>query len=219
MQNFIVTGTDTDAGKTYVSCLIIKALREKGIDIAGFKPVACGSREDPRQLRAASGLEALTLERIYPVYLKNATSPCVAARLENTEIDFDLVHEAYERLSAEHDCVLVEGVGGWEVPMAPGVNFSDYARELHLPVLLVVNNKLGVLNHAVLTVNAMKAQGIRCAGIIFNNVQEEWDTASITNRAMLEEMVDVPVLEELIHGQDYLDADAILGGICGMEKA
>lgn len=103
--------------------------------------------------------------------------------------------------------------------MAPGVNFSDYARELHLPVLLVVNNKLGVLNHAVLTVNAMKAQGIRCAGIIFNNVQEEWDTASITNRAMLEEMVDVPVLEELIHGQDYLDADAILGGICGMEKA
>ncbi len=210
MQNFIVTGTDTDAGKTYVSCLIIKSLREQGIDIVGFKPVACGSREDPRLLRSASGLESLTLERINPVYLKNATSPCVAAQLENTELDFAAIRQGYDRLASEHDCVLVEGVGGWEVPMAPGVNFSDYAAELALPVLVVVNNKLGVLNHAVLTINAIKARGLRCAGIIFNNVQEEWDTASITNRAMLEAMVDVPVIEELIHGQDYLDANAIL---------
>ncbi len=213
MRNFIVTGTDTDAGKTYVSCLIIRALRGKGVDIVGFKPVACGSREDPRQLREASELQKLTLDRINPVYLKNATSPCVAARLENTTIDFEIIQSAYQQLAQEHEYVLVEGVGGWEVPMAPGFNFSHYAQQLNLPIVLVVNNKLGVLNHAVLTINAIKATGLHCAGIVFNNVQDEWDTASITNRAMLQEMVDVPILDELIHGQDYINVDPLINAL------
>lgn len=86
MRNFIVTGTDTEVGKTYVSCLIVKALREAGINAAGFKPVACGDRQDARLLREA-GPAGLTLDELNPVFLKNATCPYVAARLENTQVD------------------------------------------------------------------------------------------------------------------------------------
>jgi dethiobiotin synthetase len=210
MQNFLVTGTDTDAGKTYVSSLLIRLMRQQGIDVVGFKPMACGSREDPLALRAASGLENLTLDRINPVFLKNATSPYVAARLENTEVNLESIQVAYERLKEEHDYVLVEGVGGWEVPIAPHYLFSDFATEMQLPVVLVIGNKLGVLNHAILSLHAIQARGLCCAGVIINNMSDEWDTASVTNRGILEEFIDVPVLGELIHGQDYLDLDPLL---------
>ena len=209
MRNFIVTGTDTEAGKTYVSCLIVKALRERGVNAAGFKPVACGDRQDARLLREA-GPEGLTLDELNPVFLKNATCPDVAAKLENTQVDEDAIRRAYEALAATHDCVLVEGVGGWEVPIAAGRRFSDMAADFHLPILLVIGNKLGAINHALLTLDAIKARGLECLGIIFNNVKDEWDTACVTNRSMIEEFSDVPVLGELIHGQDSLDVDALM---------
>lgn len=209
MRNFIVTGTDTEAGKTYVSCLIVKALRERGVNAAGFKPVACGDRQDARLLREA-GPEGLTLDELNPVFLKNATCPYVAAKLENTQVDEDTIRRAYEALAAVHDCVLVEGVGGWEVPIAAGRRFSDMASDFHLPILLVIGNKLGAINHALLTLDAIKVRGLECLGIIFNNVKDEWDTACVTNRSMIEEFSDVPVLGELIHGQDSLDVDALL---------
>ena len=209
MRNFIVTGTDTEAGKTYVSCLIVKALRERGVNAAGFKPVACGARQDARLLREA-GPEGLTLDELNPVFLKNATCPYVAAKLENTQVDKDAIRRAYEALAATHDCVLVEGVGGWEVPIAAGRRFSDMAADFHLPILLVIGNKLGAINHALLTLDAIKARGLECLGIIFNNVKDEWDTACVTNRSMIEEFSDVPVLGELIHGQDSLDVDALM---------
>ena len=209
MRNFIVTGTDTEAGKTYVSCLIVKALRERGVNAAGFKPVACGDRQDARLLRE-TGPEGLTLDELNPVFLKNATCPYVAAKLENTQVDKDAIRRAYEALAATHDCVLVEGVGGWEVPIAAGRRFSDMAADFHLPILLVIGNKLGAINHALLTLDAIKARGLECLGIIFNNVKDEWDTACVTNRSMIEEFSDVPVLGELIHGQDSLDVDALM---------
>ncbi|MEG0024311.1 MAG: dethiobiotin synthase [Akkermansia sp.] len=209
MKNFIVTGTDTDAGKTYVSCLLIRSLRQSGVDIVGYKPVACGDRQDPRKLREA-GPAGLSLEQINPVYLKNATSPYVAACLENTVLDMARMYAGYQALANEFPTVLVEGVGGWEVPMTKEENFSDFAAHLGLPLLLVVNNKLGVLNHAFLTIQAIKARGLTCAGIVFNNVQDEWDIANVTNRAILEERTGLPVLAELIHGQDYLDVEPFI---------
>lgn len=209
MKNFIVTATDTDAGKTYVSVLLLKALREAGIDAVGYKPVACGDRQDPRNLREA-GPEGLLLDEINPVYLKNATSPHVAARLENSSLDMARMYAGYHALSQRFPCVLVEGVGGWEVPLTENENFSDFATNLALPVVLVVNNKLGVLNHAILTLNAIAARGLACAGIVFNNVQDEWNTANITNRAVLEERTGLPILAELIHGQDYIDIEPFI---------
>ena len=106
--------------------------------------------------------------------------------------------------------MLVEGVGGWEVPIGPGRNFSDMAADFKLPILLVIGNKLGAINHALLTLNAIKRRGLECLGIVFNNVKEEWDTACVTNRSMVEEFSDAPILGELIHGQDYMDMEPLL---------
>lgn len=209
MRNLIVTGTDTEAGKTYVSCLIIKALREAGINAVGFKPIACGDRQDVRLLREA-GPDGLTLEELNPIYLRNTTCPYMAARLENCQVDEDRVLRAYEALAAKYECVVIEGIGGWEVPIAAGRNFSDLAADIRLPVLLVIGNKLGALNHALLTLNAIKAHGLECLGVIFNNIKEEWDTACVTNRGVLEDLTDVPVLDELIHGQDFMDIDGLM---------
>ena len=134
----------------------------------------------------------------------------MAARLENTQVDEGAIRRAYDALAAAHECVLVEGVGGWEVPIGPGRNFSDVAADFKLPVLLVIGNKLGAINHALLTLNAVKARGLECLGIVFNNVKDEWDTACVTNRSMVEEFSDAPILGELIHGQDSMDIDALL---------
>ena len=84
------------------------------------------------------------------------------------------------------------------------------AADFKLPVLLVIGNKLGAINHALLTLNAIKERGLECLGIVFNNVKDEWDTACVTNRSMVEEFSDAPILGELIHGQDYMDMDALL---------
>ncbi len=134
----------------------------------------------------------------------------MAARLENTQVDEGAIRRAYDALAAAHECVLVEGVGGWEVPIGPGRNFSDVAADFKLPVLLVIGNKLGAINHALLTLNAVKARGLECLGIVFNNVKDEWDTACVTNRSMVEEFSDAPILGELIHGQDSMDIDALM---------
>lgn len=209
MRNLIVTGTDTEVGKTYVSCLIIKALRDAGINAVGFKPIACGDRQDVRLLREA-GPDGLSLEELNPIYLRNTTCPYMAARLENCQVDEDRVLRAYEALAAKYECVVIEGIGGWEVPIAAGRNFSDLAADIRLPVLLVIGNKLGALNHALLTLNAIKAHGLECLGVIFNNIKEEWDTACVTNRGVLEDLTDVPVLDELIHGQDFMDIDGLM---------
>lgn len=209
MRNLIVTGTDTEVGKTYVSCLIIKALRDAGINAVGFKPIACGDRQDVRLLREA-GPDGLSLEELNPIYLRNTTCPYMAARLENCQVDEDRVLRAYEALAAKYECVVIEGIGGWEVPIVAGRNFSDLAADIRLPVLLVIGNKLGALNHALLTLNAIKAHGLECLGVIFNNIKEEWDTACVTNRGVLEDLTDVPVLDELIHGQDFMDIDGLM---------
>lgn len=209
MKGLLITATDTDAGKTYVTSLLLKTLRERGINAVGYKPVACGDRQDARCLREA-GPEGLSLEELNPVYLKNSTAPYVASLLEGTPVDFDLMKGGLADLAARFELVLVEGVGGWEVPMAKGVNFSDFAADLALPVLLVVENKLGMLNHAVLTANAIRARGLNCIGLVVNNRQEEWNTASLTNRQVVEELTGLPILAELISGQDFLDETPIL---------
>lgn len=209
MNGLIITATDTDAGKTYVTSLILKALRSRGMNAVGYKPVACGDRQDARCLREA-GPEGMSLEELNPVYLKNSTSPYVASLLENSPVDLDMMEKGYRDLAGRFEFVLMEGVGGWEVPLSKGVNFSDFAERMSLPVLLVVSNKLGMLNHAVLTANAIRARGIKCVGLVINTIQEEWDTAVVTNRGVIEELTGLPILAELISGQDFIDEEPLL---------
>ncbi|MGK0188787.1 MAG: dethiobiotin synthetase [Verrucomicrobiales bacterium] len=199
MRAFI-TGTDTDVGKTYVTCLLLKALREAGHRAAGFKPICCGDRDDCTALQAA-GDPSLTVDNINPVWLRTPAAPYAASMIENRPINLDHIDRAYAQLDQSMDAVLVEGAGGWEVPITRDFMVADLARRLELPVLLVVNNRLGALNHSILTAKAIAQKGLTCAGLLLNHVQIERHSATITNRGILEDVLELPILAEITHGE------------------
>ena len=203
-MNFFITGTDTDAGKTYVTCLLLEALTREGKRAVGFKPFCCGDRMDAEHLLQASA-GGVSVDEVNPLWLKVPAAPYAAALMENRVIDFGSIRAAYDHLDGQFETVLVEGAGGWEVPLAPEMTVADYAQNLGLPVIVVVNNKLGALNHALLTVKNIQARGLVCAGIILNYVRDERDPASISNRAVLASFSEVPVLAEVMHGETEID--------------
>ena len=205
--HYFITGTDTDAGKTYITCLLLQALKRAGKTALGFKPFVCGGREDVIHLHNAGHTpESLTLDDLNPVWLKVPAAPFAAALMENRRFDVNAVIAQFHSLAARHDHVLVEGAGGWEVPLNEFSTMADFAQRLELPVILVVNNKLGCLNHTLLTVRNIQARGLTCAGIILNYVQDERDPASISNRMVLEKFLpDVPVLAKVMHGESEIE--------------
>jgi len=207
-MSFFITGTDTAVGKTYVTRLILETLRNTGLDAVGFKPVACGDRDDAIILAEASG--GIPIEQVNPVYLKTPVAPYVAGMLENRPVDPAILIAGYHSLAAKHTKVLVEGAGGWEVPITANYRISDLATDLQLPVVVVAGNRLGVINHILLTIQAIHARGLTCAGIILNQLEDEMDTAMITNKGVIEELAGVPLLDHLIFGQDFLEPDAYL---------
>lgn len=210
-MDFFITGTDTEIGKTYVTCALLRDLKARGLSPMGYKPMACGDRNDPRAMREALGEPSLSLELINPIYLRAATAPYIAAELEQRTLQLGDITEGYRQLAGRYSPVLVEGAGGWEAPLAPGLTMADLAVALGLPVILVVGNKLGAVNHAIMTVQGIRARGLRCHSIVLNHLGEEWDAASVTNRRLIEEFTQVPVQAELIHGQEDIDSEAVLG--------
>ncbi len=205
MPHYFIAGTDTDVGKTYVTCCMLRDLLSRGVHATGYKPLACGDRSDARAIREATASK-LSLEQINPIYLRSATAPAIASELEQIEIDEEKIIAGYQELASHYECVLVEGAGGWYVPLRSGRTMADLAKDLGLPVILIVENKLGAINHTLLTLDAIKSLGLHCHGIILNHRAEEWDLASLTNRRQIEEFCDVPVLAELISGQEDIDS-------------
>ncbi len=207
MPHYLITGTDTDAGKTYVTCLLLEALRREGKKVAGYKPFACGDRGDAFALLDSSSQgEGLTLDQVNPLWYKTPASPYAAGLIENKTCNLDEAALGFHQLAARFDSVLIEGAGGWEVPLKTGVTFADFAQQLALPVILVVNNRLGCLNHTLLTLRNIQSRGMQCAGVILNYPQAERDTASISNRAVLESFSEnITVLAEVMHGETEMD--------------
>ena len=206
-MNYFVTGTDTGVGKTHVCRLLIAGLRRRGIDAVGYKPVACGDREDGQIFAAASG--GLALDEVNPVYLQSPVAPYVASLLENRSVDPAALVDGYQRLAARHEMIIVEGAGGWEVPVAANFRIADLAVQLGLPVLVVAANRLGALNHLLLTIGAIRARGLACAGVFLNQLGDELDTAMITNKGVIEDLSGTPLLDHLIHGQDFIDEETL----------
>ena len=209
-MNAFITGTDTGVGKTYATARLIRRLRAQGLDTVGFKPICCGSREDAEILRAAAD-DSLDLNAVNPVWLRTPAAPYTAAMIENRPIDLALIRETFASLRARHRSVLVEGVGGWLVPIEKGYTVADLAVECALPVLVVVKNRLGALNHAALTVHHVRACGLTCAGLILNDSppsaedeNEPQGIATSTNQAVLEDILGVPILFTLAYGQSEL---------------
>ena len=209
MNAYFVTGTDVGVGKTHVVCALLRDLTARGVCAMGCKPVSCGDRKELRSMREAAGLPTLPLDSINPLYLRTAADPRMGAEFERQSVSLPALTGQVQTLAAEYDTLLVEGVGGWETPLCPGKTMADLAEQLQLPVLLVVSNRQGAANLALLTVRAIQARGLRCCGIILNQQSEEWDTAAVTNRTLIEEFTGIPVLAELIQGEDALDADIL----------
>ena len=126
--------------------------------------------------------------------------------IENRILDRSVLCAGYHALENRCDHVLVEGAGGWEVPLGPdGATMADLAEDLALPVIVVVDNRLGALNHTLLTVAAIRDRKMECRGIILNHTGDERDVASVSNRQILESYSEVPILLEILHGEDALD--------------
>lgn len=200
MPSFFITGTDTGVGKTWFTCWLVRAWRVQGRPAAAVKPISAGDREDARLLREASG-DVLTLDETNPVHFREPAAPLVAARAEHRVIDFTAINSALSALASRFSPFAVEGVGGWRVPLAPGYEVRDWARDLALPVVVVARAGLGTLNHTLLTVENIRATGLTCAGVVLNAGPEtngtlgspDFDLARRTNPALLEETLLLPV--------------------------
>jgi len=146
---------------------------------------------------------------VNPVFFQAPLAPYVAGLLENRTVDPRVLLDGCRHLAAIHEMVLVEGAGGWEVPIAPGYRISDLAADLGLPVIVVAANRLGALNHILLTIQAIRARSLDCTGVFLNQLDDELDTAMITNKSVVEDLTGVPLLEHLIHGQDFISSEAL----------
>jgi dethiobiotin synthetase len=195
-MNYFITGTDTTVGKTYVASLLTRALRRAGFDTVALKPICCGSRDDVEALCAASDNE-LSVETSNPFWFQTPVAPLVAARLENRDLDLQALAAWFERHRNRRRSLLVEGAGGWLVPIAPQATVADLAALFGLPVLLVVANRLGCLNHTLLTVESIRAHGLDCRGIVLNTLPGNLNAATETNKRTMEEICDVPILFDI----------------------
>ena len=203
-----ITGTDTGCGKTWFSWLLVKALRAKGIDAVGWKPMCCGEREDAYALEDANE-GRLTLAEVNPVWFRTPIAPFPASELEGGAVDLNSLACLGRELAAKHEVVVCEGVGGWEVPLTASANFSDFAKLLGWPVVLVVGNRLGALNHTFLTKEAIEKKGCSLKAAVLNQVIEEQDVAGVTNRGVIEQRMPGKLIGEVMHGAEVLE-DEIL---------
>jgi dethiobiotin synthetase len=204
--SLFITGTDTGVGKTYTAARLLQLLRASGESCAGMKPICCGDRRDA-QLLLAAGSNGLTITDVNPVWLKTPAAPIVGSFIERMDIRIDHILAAFHSLQNRAEHVVVEGTGGWMVPIRRDYFVSDLAAAMKLPVLAVAYNRLGCLNHAVLTVQSILGHGLRCVGLVLNNAQETSDVATLTNADILRKILHVPVLEALGENLTQLPAD------------
>ena len=210
MKGVFITGTDTGVGKTYFTALLTRSLRQQGLPAIALKPVASGDRSDATTLSEAMG-GALSIPKINPVHFAAPLAPYAAATLENRPVPWDLLRSHWQEMSAGHPGpILVEGVGGWRVPMDSTRTVREWAQELGLPVLIVCRATLGTLNHTLLTVDSIRTAGLQIPGIIMNFHGAPEDDATRTNPGLLEEWSKLPVAKLASGARDWETPDWLL---------
>ena len=221
---WFVTGTDTEVGKTVASCALLQAAQRAGLCSIGYKPVASGSEitahgprnSDALALQANSSL-ALTYQQINRYSFITPTSPHIVSEREQQPIVLESLSQGLEQLQPLADCLVVEGAGGWFTPLNQLETFADWVAAQQLPVILVVGMRLGCINHALLTAQAVKHRGLPLAGWIANDIAPvgEFHQPYLET---LTRMLPAPFLGEIPHlaagiegdiGQ-YLDLRALL---------
>ena len=201
-----ITGIDTGVGKTRTVVQLLRLLRASGTSCAGMKPICCGDRQDAELLLAAGGV-GLTIDDVNPVWLRTAAAPIVGSLTEQVSIDIERILAAFHALQNQVEHVIVEGVGGWLVPIRSDYFVSDLAVEMKLPVLVVAQNRLGCLNHTALTVRSVAEHKLRCLGIALITALGTSDIAAATNAGILRKILNVPLLDGLSENLAELPTD------------
>jgi dethiobiotin synthetase len=224
MPAVFIAGTDTGIGKTHAACTLLHALRLAGHDACGMKPVASGCAQTADGLRnddalalqaASSGAPAYA--SVNPVALRDPLSPHLAAAHDGVDISLAPMRAAFDQLLGRYPQVVVEGVGGWLVPLAPGLFAADIARQWQLPVILVVGMRLGCLNHALLSARAIAADGCHLLGWIGNCIDPAMDALE-ENLATLKRLLPSPCLGVLPHGMaPALAADRLGAALAALD--
>jgi dethiobiotin synthetase len=211
-HSFFITGTDTGVGKTVVATALLRAFAHAGERAIGMKPVASGTRGDPvghdnedvEALIAAANVDA-PIELVNPYCFAPAIAPHLAARQVGCDISIDHIRACHEALAGLADCVIVEGAGGLLVPLNATEDWRDVVQALQVPVILVVGMRLGCLNHALLTADALHSRGLTFAGWVANRIEVAmplFDENVETLRARL----DSPLLGVMPHAPDATQA-------------
>jgi len=220
MNSVFVTGTDTEVGKTRLSVALVELLQQQGKKIAVMKPVASGCdmtadglrNDDAMKLRQQADVD-VAYDVVNPYAFAPAIAPHIAAKQANIEIDLDVIAQHFELIQSQADAVVVEGAGGWLVPINSTQTMADLAQSLALPVVLVVGIRLGCINHALLTVEAIKQSGLVLSAWVANNVEENPQSAEII--ATLEQAISAPLLGEVPYlsaqqnAVDYLNVEKL----------
>ena len=212
-RGFFITGTDTEIGKTMISTLLIRALVADGNKVVGMKPVASGASESDGQLKNEDALALMacsnvtaSYQQINPYCFVPPVAPHIAAEQAGVVIEMNTITTNYNTLAQRSDVVVVEGVGGWRVPLGQSFAVSDLARELDLPVILVVGIRLGCINHALLTAESIMATGCKPAGWVANII--DGDSLVLTeNIETLRSRFNFPLLATIPHISSMQDID------------
>ena len=196
-----ITGTDTGIGKTFYTCRLLESLNAEGYSTLALKPVAAGAIEvggvlkndDALQLQQAASVD-IPYQDVNPYCFELPIAPHLAATKESREIDLKLIRDQYLKLNNKADIVVVEGVGGWQVPLNDSCTVADLAGVLQLPVVMVVGMRLGCINHALLTANSIQQSSLPFVGWVANVIDTDM-SALDENVKTLQQLLQIPLLD------------------------
>ena len=205
---YFITGTDTDVGKTYIASTLVKHFCQQGLQAVGMKPVAAGAElvngrllnSDVIELIKASNVDA-DLALINPYVFAPAIAPHIAAEQAGITVSLDNIQQSFNALQAKADVVVVEGVGGFRVPINRQETMADLAVKLNLPVILVVGVRLGCINHALMTAGSIRAAGLNLVGWVANRIDQNMPAIE-ENIATLKAMIKAPCIADVAWGEE-----------------
>ena len=213
-RGVMITGTDTEVGKTVVAAGLARFLREEGLDVGVMKPVASGAVESAAGVRESSDVVALMraagcsdpVEWVNPYCFAAPVAPALAAELEGVSVDVERISDCYERLCSRHDLTVVEGAGGALTPVFGELSVADLAQRLRIPALIVSRAGLGTINHTVMTFECLRSRGVECLGFFLNRFPPSPDLAERTNADRIAAITNVLHLGSIPELADPLES-------------
>jgi dethiobiotin synthetase len=185
--------------KTYFCCRLAEGLRSKNASVVAFKPLCCGDRDDAVELAKATGQGDINV--VNPFWYRTPAAPYAASMIENRPPDLHLLRETFSDLEQQAGNIIVEGAGGWLVPITESYSMADLAVEFGLPVVIVVPNRLGCINHTLLTIASVQSYGLSVAGLVMNHITPfSGNPAEMTNAEVIAQICKIPILCNLDFG-------------------